>query len=102
MFDRDALCFCGSAALPFVTVKAASGILCQGALGGMHVVAGGAAHFRRRAITEASLQQANLIAVDIGVLHVVGWIRRKILVQRLAGAVRKCRNKFVSLRTVVT
>jgi len=55
----------------------------------VHVVASGAGHLRRRLIAAAHLQQADLVAVNVGGRGCVTRKRSGVFVERLARQVRK-------------
>jgi hypothetical protein len=89
------------AALPVMAGEALSRIRFGWFLGCVYIVAGRAGHGLRRAIALTSLQQADLVAVNVRVRH-VGW--RKLLViiaQRLARNIGECRSEWGSLDTVM-
>jgi hypothetical protein len=62
---------------------------------------GGTSHILRLQIAFASLQQAYLVPVHIGVLRGVRGVWDDVLMQRLPGPIRKCGRDFLAASAVV-
>ena len=85
-------CFGHAAGLPLMAGEALERIERGGLSGGVDVVAGRAAQLLRRSIAFASLQQADLIAMNIRKLHLRGWERLEVFAERLSRNVRESRR----------